>query len=62
MTEQALIIGKAYTYFAIESDTLTEADYLHWLGMEPDAFGISGVKLSLASQVDFMAIYGYFFW
>jgi len=61
MTEQALIIGKAHTYFAITLDTLTEADYLHWLGMESDAFGISGVKSSLALQVDFKAIYGYFF-
>jgi Domain of unknown function (DUF4279) len=44
MAESELIIGQAYVYFAITSDTLTETDFLHWLGMEPDAFGISGVR------------------
>jgi hypothetical protein len=39
MTEPPLITSKAYTYFAITSDTLTEADCLHWFGMEPDASG-----------------------
>ena len=38
MTEQELIIGKAYTYFAIHSDTLTETDFSQWLGIEPNSF------------------------
>ena len=38
MTEQALIIGKAYTYFAIDTYALTEADFFQWLGIEPDSF------------------------
>lgn len=42
MPEQELIIGQAYVYFAASSDHLTEADFLHGLGMEPDAFDTSG--------------------
>jgi len=38
MNEEEIIIGKAYTYFAIDSDSQTEVDFFQWLGIEPDSF------------------------
>lgn len=42
MTEKIIIATEGYVYFSLGSFILTEVDFLHWLGMEPDAFHISG--------------------
>lgn len=51
MQEQEPIIGQAYVYFAVFSDHLTEADYLHGLGMEPDAFDTWGAGVGKPCKV-----------
>ena len=43
MTEKINISTDGYVYFSIGSFTLKEADFLHWLDMEPDTFHISGI-------------------
>ena len=37
MDDPEIIIGQAYVYFAIKSDTLSQADCTQWLGKEPVA-------------------------